>query len=124
MTETYVSKLKLEIEKLPTLSYEHGSIRGTFVSTSKHFKTTIFGSSKTEIENILQQLFFFVNEPFNEKNLSITVGQKRDFITRRNTKLKNISVFTQDYNSNFEAKFYRVALLVHGLEKPIILLAN
>ena len=53
------------------------------MSKDKHFKTTVFGNDKHEIETLLKSVLQFIEEPYIEENLSVTFGRRRESITRR-----------------------------------------
>ena len=120
LTDQILRELQLKIDGIKDLSYCHGPTRGNFVAKDKHFKTTVFANDKQEIETLLKAVLQVVEEPFIERNLSVTFGRKRESITRCTKPLGNTPVYVQDYNQSFRVQLYRAVLLVNGLERPIV----
>lgn len=76
LTDQILRELQVKVDGIRNLSYCHGPTRGNFVSRDKHFKTTVFGNDKQEIEKLLKSVLQVVEEPYIEQNLSITFGRK------------------------------------------------
>ena len=83
LTDQVLRELQVKIDGIRYLSYRHGSIRGNFVSKDKHFKTTVFGNDKHEVETLLKPVLQVVEGPYIDQNLSVTFGRRRESITRR-----------------------------------------
>ena len=116
-----LNQLRQNAEALQGLRYNHGIVRGNYVSSDKRFKTTVFGEDQGGIVPLFERILPVINEPFQQNNLSFTMGPRRVSITRRNVPLADIPAQYDDYNMVFIAELYRVVLLINGLEKPIVL---
>lgn len=121
VTDADISMLKRNCNKLINQRYTYGTDRYNYVSADKRYKTTVFGSNVSEIISLFTNLLSVLDEPFLERNLSITFGRNRINQTKRSKPLGDIKINEMDYQSSFSVKFYKAVLLVNGLEKPIIL---
>lgn len=116
--------IKTKALVLKNLKYNYGIQRYNYVSSDKRFKTTIFGEQTSEIKELLKTLFNVINEPFEEKNLSITQQRLRENLTKIKTALNNIQINNIDYNQKFKVVFKKAVLLINGMSQPIIIAQN
>lgn len=122
ITEAFVEELKAKLEGLRGLGWTNGSLRGNYVSANKSFKTTVFGSDKSTIKNVLSQLCPLCGEPFDQKNLSFTEDRNRENLTKRNEPLSGVGPLEVLPRASYRVELFRASLLVNGLERPITLL--
>lgn len=116
--------IELLTEKASSLSnfqYVYGTLRVNFVSKDKNSKTTIFVSKKEEAIKLLNAFCDLCQIKWDESDLTFTQGAKRLPITRRSNPLGDYQIDIEDYNTEFTIQIHRIALLINGLEKPIIL---
>jgi uncharacterized protein YoxC len=121
ITEQDIMDLKEKAKELGNFSYKYGILRVNFVSKNKQTKTTIYAFDKQEALRVLTCLCAFVGVSWDENDLTYTLGNRRDSITRRSSSLDNIEPKTDNYNAVFKLTIFKVSLLVNGLERQIIL---
>ena len=124
LTQADIDKLRINCNTILNSTYSYGSQRYNYVSSDKRFKTTVFGENSTEIKGLLSSLCKVINEPFEERNLSITLSRTRVNPNRRSSVLEGIELNTISYQGNFKVKFRKAVLLVNGLKSPIVLAEN
>lgn len=70
----------------------------------------------------MKKLCGIIDEDFNTNLLSTTkINSKRPNITKRLVSLDGTTINTVNYDMNFTVKLKKVALLVNGMQKPIVL---
>lgn len=121
LTDSDIKNLRLNCNLIINSTYCYGTQRFNYVSTDKRFKTTIFGDNSSQIKALFTSLFKVINEPFEERNLSITSCRSRVNGTRRKLALGGSEVNDISYTSPFVVKFKKAVLLVNGLKSPIVL---
>jgi hypothetical protein len=123
LNDTDILSLKNKIKNsFKSLEYIHGPSRGYYVSADKRFKTTIYEKDKNTQQDILKKLCGIIDEDFNTNLLSTTkINSKRPNITKRLVSLDGTTINTVNYDMNFTVKLKKVALLVNGMQKPIVL---
>jgi len=121
LTDFDIQTLRRNCNLIVNSTYCYGTQRFNYVSTDKRFKTTIFGSNASQIKELFNSLFKVINEPFEERNLSITTSRARTNETRRKTPLNGSDLNDTCYTSPFIVKFKKAVLLVNGLKSPIVL---
>lgn len=118
-TDSMVDDLKLRFRALEGFGWTYGSIRGTYVSGDKNFKTTVFGASKSTIQAIIEAVCSAGGASYDPLNLSFTEDRNRPIMNKRVTALGGVEPLTIDYSTDFPVVLYKVSLLVCGLEAPI-----
>lgn len=121
LTDQYIEEIKLKATSLVGLTYSHGAIRATFVSTDKRFRTLVIVDSKKEAQRLFKVLLNFLGEPFEETTLTYSEGYKRPAKTKRTIPLDGVALNKATYNEKFTLKLYRIVLLVNGLTAPIVI---
>lgn len=121
LTDLDIKSLKQGCTALLNASYCYGTQRFNYVSSDKRFKTTVFGTNSSQIKSLFKSLFKVINEPFEERNLSITSSRARINQTKRSSVLGGVGLNTFSYGTSFNVKFKKAVLLVNGLKRPIVL---
>ena len=116
-----IDKLKERCISFSNLGYNYGTKRFNYISTDRRFKTTVFGESSEEINDLFTTLLSVIDEPFNDKNLSITEGRLRSNVTKRTKSLGNGALNRIRYIDNFKVTLKKAVLHINGLQSPIIL---
>lgn len=119
VTEEDIQSLKNRCQLIRDITYNWGPIRGNYVSKDKRFKTIIFAQNQDQVNKILKALMPLVQETFDGKNLTFTIGKRRPSVTKRNTPLHGISSNPVNYEAIIVQKLFRVFLQVNGLKQPI-----
>lgn len=121
LTKLDIDNLKKSCEAIMNSTYCYGTQRFNYVSPDKRFKTTVFGKNTSQIKILLSSLCKVINEPFDDRNLSITSSRTRVNQTKRLLPLDNTDLNTISYHTSFNVKFRKAVLLVNGLKSPIVL---
>ena len=121
ITEKDIIILKTKSIQLLNQTYTYGQNRYNYVSKDKRFKTTLFGSDTKEIKNLLNNLLSIIDDPFEEKNLSLTINRNRQNLTKRQKSLSSIKPNLINYQTIFPLKLFKIVLLVNGMSAPLIL---
>ena len=121
ITQSDIKELRIKCEQLAGQSYTYGRQRYNFVSKDKRFKTTIFGQDSSQIKRLFTNLLAVINEPFDDRDLSITFNRNRISSTKRTKSLDGIGLNKVNYQINFPVQLYKVVLFVNNLESPLIL---
>ena len=73
-----VEQLREKAQPLANLRYNHGVVRGNYVSSDKRFKTTVYGRGNDEIKDLYKRIMPVIGERFEPNNLSYTSHQLID----------------------------------------------
>lgn len=122
LTDLDIENLRNRISQNSSLSYSYGSTRANYVSSDKRWKTTVFVSSKEQVNALFTKIGFILQEEINFDLFSYTyLKQKRPRITTRSSSLVGINLNLINYDETFQVYLKRVVLLVNNLQKPIVL---
>ena len=83
LTTSDIDNLKRSCDAILNSTYSYGTERFNYVSSDKRFKTTVFGKNTPQIKALLCSLFQVINEPFEERNLSMNSSRTRVNQTKR-----------------------------------------
>lgn len=121
ITDLDVKELRDKCKRLGGQYYIYGQKRFNYVSKDKRFKTTVFGQEFTEIKSLFTNLLSLIDEPFEDRDLSITLNRNRASVTKRKESLDGIGLNNVNYQISFPVRLHKIVLFVNNLKSPVIL---
>lgn len=119
ITDQDLAEIRRKLALQTQLGWRHGTIRSTYVSPDKKFKTSVFVNSRQDAKTVLAGVCSVAGVIFDARCISFTEGRHRVSITRRTRIMENVPLLEADYTQPFNVKLFKAAVLINGLERPI-----